>query len=519
MDKETAYKILKNISSNAMLKKNFNDTIIARGKEIYQFEKLEIPRFLSNSLLAMEIDGKDKYKLQLKINEKTIDMSCTCPCSFPCKHKVAFLFTIQNNLDEVMKSFSEPILMSDYIYVPKTYSQSIKTFAANIRYNYKTLISSLSARFNYREQSRLKVLIDDFYNKIKNLLDKQNKEEAFEAFDVYLEILADINFYDDEYMILAIINISEPLFEFLINTEFVLFTETLLAKKYRNINFGIYIVFDLVLKKYFNSNPADLVTSFIDKFVQLNFANFLKQKMIDITAIIDYRLSLTSDDEKKEYLLSNKNYMINAKFFDMLLECILTTSDIQSFYQIDFINTNVLFNRKLFLQIIEKINDPSIICNNEYKKILINLSLKEILYFTESCSLELKEEIFALFEQNKEYIKNQTAFYISYRTNNIVEARKHLSNLSIEEANECFEIIKNNIDLLDEYSILIYKMLIQFKRNSDFTEYLNALKNLRSHPFGKFYLIAILFSETIRSKSFQSSVGNQIYTFELLGDL
>ena len=78
--------------------KYFNETIKQRGREYYKNNKVIICQKINNKYIAKVSGSNYNYhKVTIDFIDGDINMSCTCPCNFNCKHEYATLITIKNH--------------------------------------------------------------------------------------------------------------------------------------------------------------------------------------------------------------------------------------------------------------------------------------------------------------------------------------------------------------------------------------------------------------------------------------
>lgn len=76
----------------------FDDVIITRGTKYYNENKVNNIERINNIYFA-NVCGNDSYTVSIKIDEdkNILDLNCTCPCDFFCKHEYATILEIRNN--------------------------------------------------------------------------------------------------------------------------------------------------------------------------------------------------------------------------------------------------------------------------------------------------------------------------------------------------------------------------------------------------------------------------------------
>jgi len=83
---------------NEEINKIFKYPIIQRGKQYYEEGKIKFLEKIENRYFAI-VEGTEKYVVIIKYNEqeKRMQVYCTCPCEFYCKHIYAVILAIRNN--------------------------------------------------------------------------------------------------------------------------------------------------------------------------------------------------------------------------------------------------------------------------------------------------------------------------------------------------------------------------------------------------------------------------------------
>ena len=78
--------------------KYFSDIIKDRGRDYYQSNNVIICQKINNKYTA-KIKGSnhDYHKVTIEFIDDDIDMTCSCPCDFKCKHEYATLIRMKNH--------------------------------------------------------------------------------------------------------------------------------------------------------------------------------------------------------------------------------------------------------------------------------------------------------------------------------------------------------------------------------------------------------------------------------------
>ena len=79
------------------LDKLFSYQIIQRGKKYYEEDKIKFLEKVEDRFYAI-VEGTEKYLVIIKYNEEERKMQvyCSCPCEFKCKHMYAVILAIRN---------------------------------------------------------------------------------------------------------------------------------------------------------------------------------------------------------------------------------------------------------------------------------------------------------------------------------------------------------------------------------------------------------------------------------------
>ena len=76
----------------------FNETIKKRGLDYYKENKVIYCQKIYNKYIARVYGSYDNnYKVTIEFTGNTLNLSCTCPCKFNCKHEYATLLAIKNH--------------------------------------------------------------------------------------------------------------------------------------------------------------------------------------------------------------------------------------------------------------------------------------------------------------------------------------------------------------------------------------------------------------------------------------
>lgn len=84
--------------SNDDINEIFRYPIVQRGKKYYEEDKIEFLEKIDNRYFAI-VEGTEKYIVIVKYDEKEKKMQvyCSCPCEFYCKHICAVILAIRDN--------------------------------------------------------------------------------------------------------------------------------------------------------------------------------------------------------------------------------------------------------------------------------------------------------------------------------------------------------------------------------------------------------------------------------------
>lgn len=92
--------------SNILKKYNnlFNETIKKRGLDYYKENKVIYCQKIHNKYIAKVYGSYDNnYKVIIEFVGNTLNLSCTCPCEFNCKHEYATLLAVKNHEYQTVK--------------------------------------------------------------------------------------------------------------------------------------------------------------------------------------------------------------------------------------------------------------------------------------------------------------------------------------------------------------------------------------------------------------------------------
>lgn len=82
----------------------FNETIKKRGFDYYKANKVIYCRRIHNKYVSHVYGSYDNnYKVIIEFVGNTLNLSCTCPCNFNCKHEYATLLAIKNHEYQTVK--------------------------------------------------------------------------------------------------------------------------------------------------------------------------------------------------------------------------------------------------------------------------------------------------------------------------------------------------------------------------------------------------------------------------------
>lgn len=84
---------------NDDIDKIFNYQIIQRGKKYYEENKVSFLEKIDEERYFSIVEGTEKYLVVIKYNEKNKKMQvyCSCPCEFYCKHIYSVILAIREN--------------------------------------------------------------------------------------------------------------------------------------------------------------------------------------------------------------------------------------------------------------------------------------------------------------------------------------------------------------------------------------------------------------------------------------
>jgi hypothetical protein len=95
----------------------FDPVTLKRGKEYFLSGKVSIITCTPSRITAF-VKGNERYKVNITLDKsgKMIKASCTCPCTFACKHIAATLLEVNNERDEHSSYFEQSNAFTDFLY-------------------------------------------------------------------------------------------------------------------------------------------------------------------------------------------------------------------------------------------------------------------------------------------------------------------------------------------------------------------------------------------------------------------
>lgn len=96
--------MIKGFNMEYFLENNFESKIIYRGEEYY-YQNMVKSVIWNRDSLEVQIVGTDIYLVTINIKRGKIDrFSCSCPYEYHCKHEVAAIIYLYENLHEINQS-------------------------------------------------------------------------------------------------------------------------------------------------------------------------------------------------------------------------------------------------------------------------------------------------------------------------------------------------------------------------------------------------------------------------------
>ncbi|NGX39511.1 MAG: RNA polymerase-associated protein RapA [Chlamydiae bacterium] len=98
------------------LKQDFSSSIVKEGREFYENNKVVSAKLLHLDSKTLRIAGQvqgqyeNNYECEIEIDRmecETIDSNCDCPYNYDCQHIAALLFHIEQNLDQILVTYSK----------------------------------------------------------------------------------------------------------------------------------------------------------------------------------------------------------------------------------------------------------------------------------------------------------------------------------------------------------------------------------------------------------------------------
>lgn len=175
------------------LKKEFDNEIWQRGIEYYR-EGLVLNIIKNNNLIKAECQGNLLY--MLKIDLKTREMNCTCPCDFYCKHLAALINYLQNNKIIDIKDITQELNNKSKEELINIIQNLVNNNPELTKYLHEPnneelikLINRILLPYNYD---------NDFLNKLDFVKEQIIKNNNFEAKRTFILKLVDMLDHDPE---------------------------------------------------------------------------------------------------------------------------------------------------------------------------------------------------------------------------------------------------------------------------------------------------------------------------------
>lgn len=205
-----------------------------RGEEYYHNKKVDRIFKNKNQYFAnVHGSGGKEYAVVIEVTNENINMGCSCPCDYPCKHEYAVLIAMESNNYEVVKLkpyIKKPDitlealinkvpaeLLKSYLLSPTgrnkvifeelTFKDYFRNYmpAKNYEYYYNNLYNSLVIDRNYEEKVReylteVKQNINDSnFNKpfkiIKSIIEAYNDSDKLNYDDFITDLIPTIGMY------------------------------------------------------------------------------------------------------------------------------------------------------------------------------------------------------------------------------------------------------------------------------------------------------------------------------------
>ena len=155
--------------SNILKKYNnlFNETIKKRGLDYYKENKVIYCQKIHNKYIAKVYGSYDNnYKVIIEFVGNTLNLSCTCPCEFNCKHEYATLLAVKNREYQTVKLKKEINKYRETLYneIQKIPAKELKEYFS------KNLSNLVNFNKNDFEETFSKYLKGQSYNYYYNNL-------------------------------------------------------------------------------------------------------------------------------------------------------------------------------------------------------------------------------------------------------------------------------------------------------------------------------------------------------------
>ncbi len=424
----------------------FDYSIVSRGRTIFREESFKIKDENKNAINA-DVYGTNTYRVHLEFNDQgrllINKSSCTCPCSYPCKHMAALV-----------------------LYHDKQYKNAYDEITPTIRPNKSkpnNVLTSLE-----RSSNQMASYYSSQYSSTKYVYESLNKLKNLEAVN---------GFKGNESRVLGILN---NLLNITLDADYSYSYD---ANYY-------YIDFDTLLKDIFvlmdklgvRNNLNDLILAFITKVRKINSSHINKLLLDESTSSLTNLLIETIIRTKRTsrfltslripytgmsldgYSYFNKKSLLESSFKDIDDESKLVFVE-ETFFKHD---KNDILD---LVAILQKNNSQLILNNDEFiilDKIDHKLTLEMLLGIKKSYNLDWISTFLSLVRDEDKEEKEDFNKIMNYLISNGTYAPLLLypsSNIDIKKLN-VFEIESIRKFILDEYKRKVIDYIFD-KANKD----------------------------------------------------
>lgn len=196
-----------------MYEEVFSPEVVKRGEEYY-YDGLVQDVVKLGDLFIADVEGSEDYTVHVHVLDNNIEMSCTCPCEFECKHEYATLLAIENGKyeEKELKPFVDQEKISVEEIIRKIPAETLKKYILsdvgkdNVAFNICELEKTFNEYFpkqsydyyynnlynSYLLRDSFYELYDSYYEDIRKNIDSACYEEAFNIIKAIVEVSHDL---------------------------------------------------------------------------------------------------------------------------------------------------------------------------------------------------------------------------------------------------------------------------------------------------------------------------------------